>query len=129
MDMGTQIASAQAARDGLNLYGIYPLSMRVGTGVNPNLNPPISGLLFQPFLLAEPARIFRIWYGVSVLLYALTLVLLLRRYPETPPLVFVLVACANAGVWETLFLGQIYIPLVLAAVGAWQRRVGITVPP
>jgi hypothetical protein len=61
----------------------------------------------------------RIWYVVSVVLYAIALVLVLRRYPETPRLPFVLVACAAAGVWETLFLGQIYIPLVLAAVGAW----------
>ena len=119
LDFGSFVASGQAARDGLNPYGVYPLTFRFGAGANPNLNPPISTLLFQAFSLTEVHRMFRIWYGVSVALYAAVIVLLIRRYKETPRLSFVLVACALAGIWETLVLGQIYIPLVLAAVGAW----------
>ncbi len=119
LDFGSFVASGQAAREGLNPYGIYPLTFRVGQGVNPNLNPPISALLFQLFSLTEVHRMFRIWYCVSVALFATAIILLVRRYKETPLVTFALVACALAGVWETLVLGQIYIPLVLAAVGAW----------
>lgn len=119
LDFGSFVASGQAARDGLDPYGVYPLTFRVGPGVNPNLNPPISALLFQAFSLTEVHLMFRIWYVISFVLYLTVIVLLLRRYKETPPITFALVAFAMAGLWETLVLGQIYIPLVLAAVGAW----------
>jgi hypothetical protein len=62
---------------------------------------------------------FRIWYGISIALYALTVLLLMVRYSALPRTVFLLWAFALAGFWDTLLLGQIYIPLVLAGVAAW----------
>ena len=124
-DFGAFLASGRAAAEGLNPYGIYPpLTPHVVfpgfEAWNPNLNPPISALLFQLFDLAPPEVSFRIWSWVSIGLYAATIALLVHRYARGPEAV-VLIAWAGAlaGFWDTLYLGQIYIPLVLAAVGAW----------
>lgn len=123
LDFGSFVASAEAASKGLNPFGDYPLTFHFAlagkTGWNPNLNPPISAMLFQAFRMFEPHRMFRIWYVVSALMYGTIILLLLRRYKEAPRVTFALCACAMAGLWETLSLGQVYIPLVLAAVGAW----------
>ncbi len=124
-DFGSFVESGRAAAQGLNPYGIYPLTFHVVLpgfdAYNPNLNPPISALLFQLFDLAEPHRMFRVWYGVSVALYAVTVLLLLARYKEAPRPILAVWALALAGFWDTLLLGQVYIPLVLAAVGAFAR--------
>ncbi len=46
MDFGSFVASARAARDGMNPYGVYPLTLHVVLpgfeSWNPNLNPPRS---------------------------------------------------------------------------------------
>jgi hypothetical protein len=122
-DFGSFVASGRAAREGLNPYGIYPLTFHVSLpgfeAWNPNLNPPISALLFQVFDTADPHAAFRIWRWISVALYFATLLLLLRRFPSAEPLPLILWSLALAGFWDTLLLGQIYLPLVLAAVGAW----------
>ncbi|WP_108461028.1 glycosyltransferase family 87 protein [Devosia naphthalenivorans] len=124
-DFGAFLASGRAAAEGLNPYGIYPpLTPHVVfpgfEAWNPNLNPPVSALLFQLFDLAPPEVSFRAWSWISIGLYAATIALLLHRYARGPEAV-VLIAWAGAlaGFWDTLYLGQIYIPLVLAAVGAW----------
>ncbi|HVL72196.1 MAG TPA: glycosyltransferase family 87 protein [Beijerinckiaceae bacterium] len=126
-DFGSFVASGRAAREGLDPYGIYPLTLHVSLPGfetwNPNLNPPISALLFQAFDLAEPQTSLRVWSALSVALYAAAVGLLLLRYgPELGPFeaaVLLVWAFGLAGFWDTLFLGQIYIPLVLAAVLAW----------
>jgi hypothetical protein len=122
-DFGSFVASGRAAAQGLNPYGIYPLTLRVELpgfeSWNPNLNPPISALLFGLFDVAEPQEVFRVWRWISVAFYAATVLLLVLRFrgPEAP--VIALWAFALAGFWDTLFLGQIYLPLVFAAVAAW----------
>jgi len=124
-DFGSFVASGRAAREGLNPYGIYPLTLHVVLpgfdAYNPNLNPPISALLFQLFDVADPEVSLRVWWWISVACYVATVLLLLRRYARSAVegLVMGLWAFALAGFWDTLFLGQIYLPLVLAAVGAW----------
>lgn len=126
MDFGSFVASARAAREGLNPYGIYPLTLHVVLpgfeSWNPNLNPPISALLFRAFDWADPQVTFRIWWAVSVAVYGLTVLLLVRRgfaKSEGSKLVLALWAFGLAGFWDTLVLGQIYLPLVLAATAAW----------
>jgi hypothetical protein len=122
-DFGSFVASGRAAGEGLNPYGIYPLTLRVSfpgfDAWNPNLNPPISALLFRLFDLADPHVSFRIWWGISVLAYGAAVLLLVRRYPQPGRLVLFLWAFALAGFWDTLALGQIYLPLVLAGTAAW----------
>ncbi len=122
-DFGSFVASGRAAREGLNPYGIYPLTLHVSfpgfEAWNPNLNPPVSALLFQLFDLADPHVSFRIWWAISVLCYAATVLLLLRRYGRPDWWALLPWAFALAGFWDTLVLGQIYLPLVLAGSAAW----------
>jgi hypothetical protein len=122
-DFGSFVASGRAAREGLDPYGIYPLTLHVSfpgfEAWNPNLNPPISALLFQLFDLADPHLSFRVWWALSVVAYGATVLLLLHRYRHRDRLTLFLWAFALAGFWDTLVLGQIYLPLVLAATAAW----------
>jgi len=122
-DFGSFVASGRAAKEGLNPYGIYPLTFHVSLpgfeAYNPNLNPPISALLFQFLDGDDPHRAFLIWRWISVAFYAATVVLLVLRYRGADMPVFAVWALALAGFWDTLFLGQIYLPLVFAAVAAW----------
>jgi hypothetical protein len=126
-DFGSFVASARAAREGLNPYGVYPLTLRVELpgfeAWNPNLNPPISALLFQLFDLADPELTLAVWWWISAAFYVAAVALLLARYGRSQPLIcaaaMTLWSFALAGFWDTLFLGQIYLPLVFAAVAAW----------
>lgn len=122
-DFGSFVASGRAAAEGLNPYGIYPLTLHVELpgfeSWNPNLNPPISALLFQGLGLSDPQTAFQVWRWISVGSYAATILLLAWRFwnPQVP--IIVLWAFSLAGFWDTLFLGQIYLPLVFASVSAW----------
>jgi hypothetical protein len=124
-DFGAFIASGRAAASGLDPYGIYPpLTPHVVfpgfEAWNPNLNPPISALLFQLFDMADPSTSLRGWWAISIASYLGAVLLLLRRYSRGLEAVLIGVwAFALAGFWDTLYLGQIYTPLVLATVGAW----------
>jgi len=123
-DFGAFLESGRAAARGLDPYGIYPLTPHVRFAGfetwNPNLNPPISALLFQPFDWAEPARSLQIWLWVSVACYGAAVALLLRRYAgRTEAALIAVWTFGLAGFWDTLFLGQIYLPLVLCATAAW----------
>src|SRR5215210_4257757 len=114
-DFGSFVASGRAAREGLNPYGVYPLTLHVSLpgfeAWNPNLNPPISALLFQVFHWADPAVSLRIWWWISVACYVSAVLALLRRYSGAQPVVSGVWMFALAGFWDTLFLGQIYLPL------------------
>lgn len=118
MDFGSFVASGQAAGQGLDPYGIYPLTFHVELpgfeSWNPNLNPPPSLPLFQVLSRLDPAFAFRLWWAFSLLCYCAAVWLLARRR-----WIMVLWAFALAGFWDSLVLGQIYLPLVLAAVAAW----------
>lgn len=125
-DFGAFLASGRAAAQGLDPYGVYPpLTPHVVfpgfDAWNPNLNPPISALLFQALDRGSPEHSLQVWNIISLLSYAATVVLLLWRFARNVPAAIVLAAwsCALAGFWDTLYLGQIYLPLVLATVGAW----------
>ncbi|MBM1171738.1 glycosyltransferase family 87 protein [Microvirga arabica] len=123
-DFGSFVASGRAASEGLNPYGIYPLTLRVELpgfeSWNPNLNPPISALLFQAFDVADPYVTYQVWRWISVIVYAGAVLLLVSRVSNrVEALIIAVWAFALAGFWDTLFLGQIYLPLVLAGVAAW----------
>jgi hypothetical protein len=60
---------------------------------------------------------FRIWYGISIALYAATVALAPRPLQGRAATVLAIWAFALAGFWDTLLLGQIYIPLVLSRRG------------
>lgn len=122
MDFGSFIASGRAVAEGLNPYGVYPLTFRFIRGTEvvaaPNLNPPISVLLFQLLAAADPGIAFRIWYLGSIVLYVVVVVLLLRAAPEAVTPVRVVWALSLGGFWHTLHMGQVYILLLLVFVSA-----------
>ena len=122
-DFGSFIASGRAADEGQNPYGIHPLTFHVvlpGFEVwNPNLNPPVSVPLFALMGRLEPSRALRFWWSVSLVCYLAAIALLTRRYVTRGSWLLPLLALALAGVWDTLSLGQIYLPLVLLAVLGW----------
>lgn len=122
-DYGSFVASGRAAARGQNPYGIHPLTYHVVLPAfevwNPNLNPPVSVPVFTLFDRVDPQQGFRRWWIVSLLSYAAAVLLLTRRYGAGRSWLLPLWAMALAGVWDTLALGQIYLPLVLAATGSW----------
>ncbi|HYC01873.1 MAG TPA: glycosyltransferase family 87 protein [Azospirillaceae bacterium] len=123
-DFGSFMGSGRAVTEGMDPYGIYPgltfhLRMHGFDSWNFNLNPPVSLLLFQPLSTLDPHEAFRLWWGATLVTYAGLVWLLVRRYRPHDPLPAALMAFAAAGFWDTLVLGQIYVPLALAAVGAW----------
>lgn len=125
LDFGSFVASGQAASEGKDPFAMYPLSFRVafpGVGLvvdSPNLNPPISVPFFQVLALFEPQAAHQGWYVVSFLLYLVVLGLLMREYPRQACALRLAWALSLAGLWNTLGLGQIYLPLLLAATVAW----------
>lgn len=124
-DFGAFVASGRAAVQGLDPYGIYPpLTPHVVfpgfASWNPNLNPPISTLLFQVFDIADPARSLAVWNWISIACYLTVAVLVILRYARGVEAALLFVwAVGLAGFLDTLYLGQIYTPLVLATVVAW----------
>lgn len=126
-DYGSFLASARAGLAGLDPYAVHPLTMHVSLpgfeGWNPNLNPPISVLLFRAFDLFEPAAGMRVWQAVSLASWGVVVALLLLRYDREGSrlrLAATALWCFGlAGVWDTLFLGQIYMPVALAVAGGW----------
>jgi hypothetical protein len=122
-DFGSFVASGHAAAEGLNPYDVYPLTFRVWregqTLVNYNLNPPIVVLAFQAIGRLDPWLAFEAWFIIQVACYGLAMTLLLRAYPREQPGGWLLWLLALGGVWDTLQLGQIYLPMALAAAAAW----------
>jgi hypothetical protein len=127
MDFGSFWASGEATTRGGDPYGIHPLTFHVVMpgfeAWNPNLNPPVALPLFQLFASFPPQAAFRAWWAVSLVGYALTLGLVLLAYRDRlgPERLLLggLWALALAGFWDTLVLGQIYVPLAFASVLAF----------
>ena len=122
-DFGSFMGAGQAGLAGGNPYGIHPLTFHVvlpGFDVwNPNLNPPVSVPFFGLLWRLGPEHAFVLWWSVSLLCFIAAVALLVRRYGRGPAWLLPLWAVALAGMWDTLTLGQIYLPLVLATVGSW----------
>ena len=124
LDWGSFVASGRAAAARLDPYDVYPLTFRAydaweGVVELPNLNPPISVLAFRVLAAADPTASHRVWYVVSFLMYGCAAALLLWGQPREVVIWRSTWALSLAALWHTLQLGQIYVPLLLAAAGAW----------
>ena len=122
-DFGSFWESGRAALEGRNPYEIHDLSYRVEikhfSGANPNLNPPASLLIMAPVSLLDPhAAFLAVWWG-SLAAYIAGLFYLVRRYRPPGGKWLFFWALSLPGFWGTLFLGQIYVPLAIAAGAAW----------
>jgi hypothetical protein len=122
-DFGSFIASGRAAAQGLDPYGVYPLTMDAalgrGTGAAINLNAPISVVTFEWLGQFEPGAARLGWYAASVAAAVATVGILLATGPLPRGAFWVIWPFAMAGFWETIDLGQVYAILALLATVAW----------
>jgi hypothetical protein len=124
---GTDVAAflgvGQALRDGVNPYSILPTTPRVlvnGAMVPwPNANPPALLPLLALLAPFDPLLTARIWFVVSLALYAALIWLLCLSYPNRRWLLFIAWTFALVPLWYSQWLGQIYVPLALTSAGAW----------
>lgn len=121
LDFGSFWESGRAATDGNNPYGIYPRTHRPiePPYANPNLNPPISLLLFAPLSRLDPhvGHIALWWSGLGVFIGVLIFLAGRYRLPDRP-----LLAAWTLSLpvfWNSLSLGQIYVFLLVPAVAGW----------
>ncbi len=116
-DLGSFIASGRSAA--ANPYTLDdPLIFRPSPGtISVNLNPPISVLLFQAIADVHPEATARVWAIGSIALYTLALLWLVRLWPETSSPMRLLWAFALGGLWHLVTMRQIYVPLLLVAIG------------
>jgi len=126
LDFGSFIASGQEATANRNPYTantpliFWPVFTKLNIGgPAPNLNPPISVLIFQSIANLDPIKSVTVWRIFSILLYLLSLAILIRNYPEKSTIPMVAWAISLAGFWHTLQLGQIYVPLLFATITVW----------
>jgi alpha-1,2-mannosyltransferase len=116
-DFGSFIASGQLAIQGKNPYSIdSPLIFKVSfpkinlEGVAPNLNPPISVLLFQPLSKIDPFQSINFWRILSIILFLLSLFILQKAFPikSSNRILQIAWAISLAGFWHSIQLGQLY---------------------
>ena len=124
-DFGSFYASGQLSRQGENPYSLdseyinkvsFP---EIGIeGFAPNLNPPISVLLFRPFSRLEPQFALLLWRVVTVGLIVTSIMILNHIYPAhgSASIIRLIWAFSLAGLWHTIRLGQIYGVLLLLTV-------------
>jgi len=127
-DFGSFIASGRLANMGKNPYSIeYPLVFKVDFGKNgpsgiaPNLNPPISVLLFQWISKFNAHDSMVVWRFFTFTLMFITIYFLHKEYPlpGTTGFIRFFWALCFAGFWHTIELGQIYAILFFLTTSAW----------
>ncbi len=130
MDFGSFIASGELALAGENPYDpdhelvfnvpIFELNLVIAS---PNLNPPISIMPFEWIASAglDPNAAAGAWKIISFLMYLALVYHLIRLYPHNATPFTVLWAVSLAGFWQTVQVGQIYVPLVFMAAVAWRN--------
>jgi hypothetical protein len=126
LDFGSFYAAGNAAQNGGNPYSIsLPFVFIIDlpgmeyTLPSPNLNPPVSVLIFEVFTAYNPFTAVQGWRIATFIQYIVVLVILSIRYSKHISLLRILWALSMAGLWTTIALGQIYVPILLLATGAW----------
>jgi len=130
LDFGSFYAAGEFASQGENPYSTNsPLIFRVEfPGINhfglaPNLNPPISIIIFEQIIFSSLQNAVITWRIVSIILY-IALAIVIQRSDlsnqKSPTgiqrLMWIL---ALAGFWHCIQLGQIYIPMLAIVILAW----------
>ena len=125
-DLGSFIAAGQLAARGENPYSIdAPYIFEVEfeqagiSGIAPNLNPPVSVLLFKEIRLIPPGTLLAQSRIFSFALFSvLVFMLSAAKKQKNRKWFLILFSFSLAGMWHTLQLGQIYILLLALVVGA-----------
>jgi hypothetical protein len=125
-DFHSFLAAGRAAAAGLNPYDpgyplVFHLSLpQLGLEVDAlNLNPPISLLFFEPLAYANPQTALWFWRIVLFSLYALTIFLIYRTFPEFNDSKRLIWAFSLAGLWQVLEMGQVYIVFFFICAIIW----------
>lgn len=125
-DFGSFLASGRFAALGENPYSAdSPLIFSIEfheidhQGIAPNLNPPISVLIFEQLVNISPLITAQVWRGLSILLYIFVLYIFYREQEKSEPIFLwrALWMFGLAGFWHTIELGQIYTLLLLLSAG------------
>ncbi|MCL4509058.1 MAG: glycosyltransferase 87 family protein [Chloroflexi bacterium] len=109
-DFGSFIASGRAFALGLDPYA---------RDIDPTLTPPFTLPILGLLANSDPKTALWAWYSVSLALYVVVFVVLLRAYPRREEPLFVAWTLAFQGIWCTLLGGQIYVLLVAITTCAW----------
>ena len=121
-DFGSFWASGHASNAGDNPYGVYEHTFRVGSPEGPtapNLNPPASIYPLRLLATVDIDLALQLWRWSSIVLFLVTLITLVMVQRVEKRLFFALWAFNLAGLWHTIELGQIYVPLLALVVAAW----------
>jgi hypothetical protein len=119
-DVAVFIGAGRLAALGQNPYGIADITPSGPGGIPfPNLSPPLSVLFFQQIAWIDPISVFRIWYGIGLVLYILILYAFIRAYPGRQSTIRIVWAGAIFPIWLTLGIGQVQVELLALATVAW----------
>lgn len=80
-----------------------------------NLNPPIAIYGFVPFARLPVSEGYWIWVGISTAFCLAALAVLWCQFSNKRGLLMLLWTFALPGFWQTLQLGQVYMPLIFCA--------------
>jgi len=121
IDFSIFVQSGRALARDANPYATFagPLWRATPWTAGPNLNPPVVLLLLRPLASLAPYAAFHAWQAISLLCYLAALLLLARAYPRRSLPLTVGWAVSLFGLWQTIFAGNLYLPLVLVCTGAW----------
>jgi hypothetical protein len=126
LDFGSFIAAGRESIAGKNPYGtVSPLIYNIKsentqqTLPSPNLNPPLSVVVFRWIATTEPWKAVSVWRIISVGFFAIGLAVIAWRYREFITPLRILWAICLAGFWNTIALGQIYALIFLLTIGGW----------
>ncbi len=119
-DSGGAVSSARALQAGLDPYAYYASVPGDPTlyGNTPNIDLPLSLLLFQPLRGLDPRLGYRLWFGVSLAGYAALLVAIWRLYPATANPLRLMWAAAFTPFWLVLYFNQVHVALLALALPA-----------
>jgi len=123
LDFGSFIAAGKESIAGKNPYTIdSPLVFKVEsqntdqTLPSPNLNPPISIILFRQLAYLDPVWAVSMWRIITTILFGTAILILAKSYPKFTTPTRIVWALSLAGVWNTILLGQIYAPLLILLI-------------
>ena len=121
-DFGNLWISADALKEGLNPYAVYPgvsvTDVSWGTIASVNLNPPPAFFLIRWFAEVPAATGIMFWRLINICAIGLSLFLLARHYPKMRPMLIAWLLLWPV-VTNTITVGQIYGVLALLTTIAW----------
>ncbi len=122
-DFSSLWESGRAAMTGQNPYAAYALTLVARwvdmTEVAVNRNTPASLFIYGPLGLLDAMTAMWAWFAICLAIYAVTIVLLFRHYPERLSPLFLAWLLALSPLWHCLLSGQFHTIMSILATAAW----------